>query len=278
MARLSASERAALPDRAFAYIDSAGVRRLPIADAAHVRNALARFGRVAFESEAARDEARRRLLRAARRFRIVPVGFIDAEVRSVRDAAADGPVPNPPPSGFVTLMLTDIEGSTGLVEALGDRYVELLDGVQRLQSAAVERHGGYVVELRADEAFASFASPADAVRAAIAIQHAVAGETWPSAVAVGVRIGLHAGYPTVRHDNYVGMVVHTAARISDAAHGGQILISSDAKEALSGLALDGVGFRSVGTHRLRGIPEPVALLQIRAAGLSSSFPPIRLAK
>ena len=277
MARLSASERAALPDRAFAYIDSTGKRRLPIGDAAHVRNALARFGRVGFESDAARDEARRRLLRAARRFRIVPVGFIDAEVRSVRGAADERAVV-PPPSGFVTLLMSDIEGSTRLLGRLGDAYGELLGRMQSLHSAAIEEHGGHVVELRADEAFAAFASPADALRAAIAVQHRITDATWQADGPVRVRIGVHAGYPTVRDDNYVGMVVHTSARICDAAHGGQILVSSDAREALIGLSLDGVRFRTVGTHRLRGIPGAVDLFQVRADGLATSFPPIRLSK
>ena len=80
MATLSARERAALPNRGFAYIDSRGMRRLPIHDAAHVRNALARFNQVDFEDEAVRDQARSRLLRAARRFRIVPVGFITSQL------------------------------------------------------------------------------------------------------------------------------------------------------------------------------------------------------
>ncbi|MDX1390416.1 MAG: DUF6582 domain-containing protein, partial [Acidobacteriota bacterium] len=80
MAKLSAADRAALPDRAFAYVDSAGRRRLPISDASHVRNALARFGQVQFEDEAARERARRRLLNAAKRFRIVPVGFISSQL------------------------------------------------------------------------------------------------------------------------------------------------------------------------------------------------------
>ena len=91
MARLTAAERSKLPDRAFAYVDSTGARRLPIVDAAHVRNALARFGQVEFEDDQARAEARTRLLRAARKFRIVPVGFIDNELRSER--AADPQMP-----------------------------------------------------------------------------------------------------------------------------------------------------------------------------------------
>jgi hypothetical protein len=84
VAKLTARERMNLPERAFAYVDADGRRRLPIHDEAHVRNALARFDRVAFEDDAARDRARRRLLLAAKRFGIVPIGFMDGQVRSER--------------------------------------------------------------------------------------------------------------------------------------------------------------------------------------------------
>ena len=114
MARLSTSERSALSDRAFAYVDSSGTRRLPIHDASHVRNALARFGRVEFESDEARDLARTRLLQAARKFRIVPVGFIANEIEVAQRPKTAAQLP----SGFVTMLMTDIEGSTALVHDL----------------------------------------------------------------------------------------------------------------------------------------------------------------
>ena len=116
MARLSQRQRAELPDRAFAYVDRRGQRRLPIHDAAHVRNALARFGQVAFDDDAARDRARARLLKAAQRFRIVPVGFITSELQKRSQGGL------PLPSGLVTMLMTDIEGSTALVQQHGDGY------------------------------------------------------------------------------------------------------------------------------------------------------------
>src|SRR5919107_4521526 len=116
MARLGARERAQLPDSAFAYIDSSGKRRLPIHDAAHVRNALARFGQVAFEDEAARDRARNRLLRAAKKHGIMPVGFISAQLQPRLRL----------PTGNITFLLADIEGSTELLMRLGDGYATLL--------------------------------------------------------------------------------------------------------------------------------------------------------
>src|SRR6476646_10021622 len=108
MARLSAKERALLPDSSFAHIDSRGRRRLPIHDAAHVRNALARFSQVVFEDEGSRDKARTRLLRAAKKHGIVPIGFVSAQLQPQRKL----------PQGLVTFLLTDVEGSTELLARL----------------------------------------------------------------------------------------------------------------------------------------------------------------
>src|SRR5829696_5189173 len=110
MARLDATERANLPDRAFAYIDSRGRRRLPIHDPAHVRNALARFSQVAFEDEGAQDRARARLLRAAKKHGIMPIGFVNAQLQPQRKL----------PKGQVTFLLTDLERSTELLARLDD--------------------------------------------------------------------------------------------------------------------------------------------------------------
>src|SRR5690349_3712311 len=146
MPPLGARERAKLPDSAFAYIDSGGRRRLPIHDAAHVRNALARFSQVAFEDESARDKARTRLLRAANKHQIVPIGFVSAQLLPQRKL----------PKGQVTFLLTDIEGSTELLARLDDRYAPLLADVRRLMRAAVRHAGGHEVDARADELFAVF--------------------------------------------------------------------------------------------------------------------------
>src|SRR6476620_7524130 len=126
MPPLRATERAQLPDSAFAYIDSGGKRRLPIHDASHVRNALARFDQVAFEDDDARDRARSRLLRAAKKHGIMPIGFISAQLNAKRKL----------PQGEVTFLLTDIEGSTELLSRLGDRYASLLSDVRRRVRAA----------------------------------------------------------------------------------------------------------------------------------------------
>jgi len=244
-------------------------------DAPHVRNALARFDQVEFESDAARDRARLRLLRAAKRFRIVPVGFISSQLRSGRESVQ---TPIGLPSGFVTMLMTDIEGSTGHLERLGDGYEQLLDVVRSVQRSSTERVGGCVVETRADEFFGAFDSPAGALDAAITAQRSLAEHRWADGASVQIRAGIHAGYPTVSAANYIGMAVHATARICSLAHGGQIVVSGDMRTALTDMIPPGVRFRGLGTHRLRGIPEPMALYQVLAKGLPSRFGPIRAAK
>src|SRR2546428_12310880 len=131
MARLDASKRARLPGSAFAYVDSRGQRRLPIHDEAHVRNALARFNQVGFEDDAARARARKRLLNAAKKYGILPVGFIDGQFQSERRQAATGSSDAASlPRGAVTFLFTDIEDSTALLTKLGDRYASLLSDVR----------------------------------------------------------------------------------------------------------------------------------------------------
>jgi class 3 adenylate cyclase len=285
MARLSAAERLKLPDRAFAYVDSKGARRLPIVDAAHVRNALARFDQVDFEDEDARDVARARLLRAAKKFRIVPVGFIDNQLRSERalgEARTAGAPGNPTgkpaglPTGFVTMLMSDIEGSTALLDRLGDRYADLLGVVREVQRTSATEFDGCVVEERADEFFAVFESPRAALESAIAAQRILAAHPWSDDIAVRLRVGIHAGYPTFSDANYIGMAVHTAARVCAAAHGGQIVVSDDTRTALDDMVPDGVRMRKLGSFRLRGIPDQHTLFQITAAGLASRFPPLRV--
>jgi class 3 adenylate cyclase len=264
---LRAKERAQLPDSAFAYIDSRGGRRLPIHDASHVRNALARFGQVAFEDDAARDRARARLLRAAKKHGIMPVGFISAQLEPHRKL----------PKGRLTFLLTDIEGSTALLRRLDDDYAELLADVRRLVRAAVRHAGGREVSARGDDVFAVFEHASAALEAALAIQRAIQAGAWPGGVEVRLRIGLHRGRPALTDTGYVGISVHTAARICFAAHGGQIVLSAAVRAALGESLPDGVGVSSLGAWRFRGLPEPVELFQVQAPDLLAGFPPLRSA-
>jgi len=273
MARLDPQARSELPDRAFAYVDSQGQRRLPIHDAAHVRNALARFGQVSFEDDDARQQARLRLLRAAKKFRIVPIGFIAGQLAGERDASVDPPTQLP--AGFVTLLMTDVEGSTALVHRLGADYRALIEGVGALHRRCVVAAGGHEVEVRADEYFAAFESPRAAVDAAIDLHRQLGAASWPDDARVLVRAGIHSGYPTSTVANYVGLDVHIASRICACGHGGQIVVSANTREAVKASAARGVRFTGLGTHRLRGLPEAVELFQISALGLRSRFPALR---
>lgn len=267
MAKLSSRERANLPDRAFAYIDAEGRRRLPINDEAHVRNALARFDRVLFEDDAARDRARQRLLNAAKRFGIMPVGFINRQLGSKRGRAPSLP------NGEVTFLLTDIEGSTALLQRLGDEYAGLLRDVRAGIRRSVERAGGYPVDAHGDEFFAVFEEPHAAVLAAIDLLGAMRDGPWARDVEVLVRAGIHGGRPTLTDTGYVGISVHTVARISSVAHGGQIVVSSHVRD---GVTPAGVRFRSLGEHRLAGLAKAHALYQVHAKGLRTRFPPLRI--
>jgi len=265
VAKLDAKTRAQLPDSAFAYIDSTGRRRLPINDAAHVRNALSRFNQVVFEDEAARDRARLRLLRAAQKHGVAPIGFISAQLQPQRRL----------PKGHVTFLLTDIERSTELLARLDDRYASLAAAVRRVLRGAVRKAGGHEVDARGDEFFAVFEHASAAVGAAVELQRAMTNGPWPDGVEVRVRAGIHSGRPTLTETGYVGLAVHAAARICYGAHGGQIVISSAAQAAAADALADGVRLRSLGSWRFQGLREPHELFQVEADGLAATFPALR---
>lgn len=278
MPPLSASARARLPDSAFAYVDSEGRRRLPIHDISHVRNALARFDRTTFEDDAARERARQRLLRAAKRHGIVPIGFFDGQLRKERQQTASTARAidlAKLPRGTVTFLLSDIEGSTRLLRQLGDAYGALLRDVRAIIRSSVRSAGGHEVDCRADEFFAAFAEPASALDAAIAIQRSLRKREWPDGVEVCVRIGIHTGRTTVGETGYVGIAVPTAARICSAGHGGQILLSTAARDALAQRRPAGVTFRTLGRYALAGLAEPEALFQVHGPELRAKFPKLR---
>ena len=277
--QLAASARARLPDSAFAYVDSQGRRRLPIHDRSHVRNALARFDQTAFADEAARERARQRLLRAAKKYGIVPIGFFDGQLRKERqqtEIRARARDIASLPRGTVTFLLTDIEGSTGLTQRFGDAYATVLRDVRALIRKSVRDAGGHEVDARADEFFAVFRQPERALDAALGIQRALEKSAWPDDARVCVRIGIHTGRTTLTETGYVGIAVHTAARVCSAGHGGQILLSSASRDALAGSeAAAGTALRTLGTYVLAGLPDPEALFQVHAADLRVKFPKLR---
>jgi class 3 adenylate cyclase len=265
VARLTAKERAKLPDRAFAYIDSEGNRRLPIHDASHVRNALARFSQVQFEDDSARERARTRLLNAAKRHGIMPIGFLSSQLRPQLKL----------PTGHVTFLMTDLERSTELLSRLGDGYGSLIAAVRRLIAGAVRSSGGHRVDSRGDDFLAVFKGATEAVEAAIAIQRAILAGPWPGATEPRLRIGLHGGRPTLTDHGYVGLSVHAVARICFAGHGGQVLLSGTVHDAAADSLDEGINLRSLGSWRFDGLPEPIAVYQANEGGGSPKFPPLR---
>lgn len=349
-----------------------------------MRNALARFNQTTFDDEASRDRARTRLLKAAKKYGIVPVGFMTGQLRTQSEHAAAGKavvelgglgtpqqmeerlrtllgdptllmlywsestrsyldnggnaVALPAhgsdraatlldsrgrpmaalvhrrailndtglmrnltaavklaienqwmhaeirasvkdvrtlPSGFVTFLFSDIEDSTGLVRKLGEGYEALLEDIRRVLRSAIRTAGGREVETRADEMTAVFEQAPAALDAALAMQRGIAARNWPNGVAVRVRIGLHAGRTTLTDTGYIGLAVHTAARICFAAHGGQILLSQATREAIIEAEPTGIGFRRLGLYELHGLPDPEQLFQVEVPDLASEFPPPR---
>ena len=152
------------------------------------------------------------------------------------------------PSGTVTFLFTDIEGSTVLLRQLRDAYGDVLATHGRLLRQAFEDAGGQEIDTQGDSFFVAFSSPKDAVHAAVAAQRSLAEETWPEGAAVNVRMGIHTGDASLAADRYLGLSVHRAARICSAGHGGQILISPDDLRAARGPG-GGAARRDAGSRR-----------------------------
>jgi class 3 adenylate cyclase len=262
MPKLTPGKRNQLRDSAFAYVDPQGRRRLPIHDESHVRNALSRFNQVIFENETARDRARTRLLNAAKRYGIVPVGFITGQLRAHGRREL--------PTGALTFLMTDIEGSTALLLQLEDRYSRVLADARRIARSATKRVGGWEVDARSDEYFAVFRHSPAAIEAAMSIQRRMRDHAWPGGVVVRARMGIHGGRPTLAEGGYVGVAVHTVARITALAHGGQILVS---KAGLTVELPEGMTVIELGEHHLRGLGAH-ALFQLSVPDLPREFPPL----
>ena len=182
---------------------------------------------------------------------------------------------SPLPTGTVTFLFTDIEGSTLLLRELGDRYAEVLRDHGQIVRGALQREGGAEMGTEGDSFFAVFASPAAAVRAVIETQRALASHAWPGGTEVRVRMGLHTGEGTPVGKGYVGLDVHRAARIGDAGHGGQVIVSEATATLIQHTLPGGVELVDLGEHRLKDLPHPERLFQLSIDGLPSEFPPPR---
>ena len=185
----------------------------------------------------------------------------------------------PLPSGTLTFLFTDIEGSTKLLNALGtDRFHQVL-AVHAKTLRAAFADGGTEVRTEGDSLFVVFHSAAKAVRATAAAQRAIAAAPFPHDAVVRVRMGMHSGLGTPASKeagaDYVGIDVHRAARIANIAHGGQVLISG-ATATLAGQDLgDGISLRDLGEHRLKDLAQPERIYQLVVEGLPNDFPPVR---
>ncbi|WP_165821283.1 tetratricopeptide repeat protein [Nocardioides gansuensis] len=179
------------------------------------------------------------------------------------------------PEGVVTLLFTDIEGSTRLLSRLGAAYSEVLSIHHRLLRSCIAAHEGYEVTTEGDAFFAAFSSPRQAVAAAVEAQRSLHSYPWPHGEPIKVRMGLHTGEPVVVDGDYVGIDVHRAARIASAGHGGQILISALVRDHVADQLPDGVTANDLGSHWLKDLPAPEHLLQLDIEGLPHRFPALK---
>jgi len=174
-------------------------------------------------------------------------------------------------------VFTDIEGSTGLLQTLGDRYPAVLADHHALLRGAFARHGAFERGSAGDGLYFVFPTARAAVQAAVEGQLALAAQPWPDGLTLRDRMGLHTGEPQTATEGYVGLDVHRAARICAAGHGGQILISQTTRDLIADEPGAGIGMVDLGTHRLRSLDAPIRLYQVTAPGLARDFPPPRTA-
>ena len=180
------------------------------------------------------------------------------------------------PTGTVTFLFTDVEGSTRLVKVLGaDAYGDVLDAHRRLLRDAFRKHDGVEIDCQGDGFFVAFQTASEAARAAVGAQRVLAKHRWPDDGVVRVRIGIHTGEAAVADGSYRGLAVHQAARICTSAHGGQVLVSSTTRDLVEpGLPAD-IRLHDVGLVQLRDMDRPEHLFQLVVDGLPEAFPPPR---
>jgi len=177
----------------------------------------------------------------------------------------------------VTFLFSDVEGSTALLRILRDGYTAVMGEHERLLREAWAEAEGRELDADGDSFFVAFRRPRQAVDAAVAAQRALAGHSWPEGVALRVRIGIHTGEASLAGDQYVGLAVHRAARICDAGHGGQTLLSETTRSLLEDEEKEFEGFdlHDLGPQLLKDFDRPLRLYQLTVAGLEAEFPALR---
>ena len=180
------------------------------------------------------------------------------------------------PAGTVTFLFSDIEGSTRLLERLGDRYGGMLGEHRRILRTHLGEAGGQEIDTQGDALFFSFPRAKEAVAGAVVAQRDLSAHEWPDGVAVKTRMGLHTGEPTVGEEGYVGMDVVRAARICSAGHGGQILISETTRALIGNNVPDGVAVRDLGEAHLKDIQHE-RIFELALVERAGEFPPLKTA-
>src|SRR5258708_7613179 len=179
------------------------------------------------------------------------------------------------PTGTITLLFTDIEGSTLLLQQLGEQYSRVLAQCRQVLRTAFQQFQGHEVDTQGDAFFFAFARATDAVSAAVAAQRAFASHTWREGAAVRVRMGLHTGEPQRAAEGYVGLDVRLAEGLMSVGYGGQVLLSQTTRHLVEHTLPDGVSLQDLGEHRLRDLQYPSHLFQLVIAGLPADFPPLK---
>jgi class 3 adenylate cyclase len=177
------------------------------------------------------------------------------------------------PSGTVTFVFSDIEGSTSLLKALGDEYGDVLSGHRTLMRECFTTRGGVEIDTQGDAFFFAFSRARDAVSAAVEAQRAHASHEWPDGHPVRVRMGLHTGEPAVGGEGYLGIDVVRAARLCTVGRGGQVLLSETTRALVGSSVPDGVAVHALGERRLKDIDEPERVFELDIEDAPTPPPP-----
>ena len=181
------------------------------------------------------------------------------------------------PSGTVTFVFSDVEGSTALLKQLGERYDDVISTHRRLMRELFTAHGGVEIDTQGDAFFFAFPRARDAIIAAVEAQRAHAGHDWPDGVDVRVRMGLHTGEPALGSEGYLGLDVVRAARLCTAGSGGHVLLSETTRALVGSTLPEGVSIFPLGERRLKDIDEPERVFELEIDGAAPPEEPAQAA-